>query len=108
MGKGGWTPDSGSDSSVDLCPDPLVAKKHLNIRLCKKGKGGVDPENSHRLPSSMIQMLCHSKKQLCQRTWIAVPINSTLAPGTRSQSIIESGTTRCTISTTALLTTVQI
>ena len=31
---------------ADLCPDPSVAKRKLNLNLCKKGKGRADQERS--------------------------------------------------------------
>ena len=34
------------DSLADLCPDPSVAKKKLNLNICKKGKGRADQERS--------------------------------------------------------------
>ena len=94
VNSGYWTAGE-IDSLADLCPDPSVAKKKLNVNLCKKGKGRADQERSESFT------FIDDVKVVLLKIFFATNVNSStkwvLDLGTWSQSILALHNTQAVI-----------
>ena len=94
VNSGYWTA-SEIDSLADLRPNPSVAKKKLNLNLCKKGKGRADQERFESFT------FIDDVKVVSLKKIVPTNMNSStkwvLALGTWSQSILALHNTQAVI-----------